>query len=169
MTKELAWLAVVGTREVDDGMRRDLQGYVGAKIAAGCGIVSGGATGADHEAALLAYRAALTSEHFRIYLPVELERYCASLLERGRLGKCRSKDAAETVELLRQIARDIPGVIYDRTSFTAVNVESFHARNRQIVELADELVAFRVDMSAGTSYTIQEAQARGIPVRVFDY
>ena len=51
----MKWLAVVGTREVNDTIRRDIEQFVGQKIAEGSGIVSGGATGADHEAARLAY------------------------------------------------------------------------------------------------------------------
>lgn len=51
----MKWLGVVGTREVNDTIRRDIECFVGQKIAEGGGIVSGGATGADHEAARLAY------------------------------------------------------------------------------------------------------------------
>jgi hypothetical protein len=51
----MEWLAVVGTREVNDTIRRDIERFVGQKITEGSGIVSGGATGVDHEAARLAY------------------------------------------------------------------------------------------------------------------
>ena len=55
------------------------------------------------------------------------------------------------------------------TEFTEVNADSFHARNCQIVALADELVAFRVNNSPGTTFTIDEAKEKGISVKVFDY
>ena len=165
----MKWLAVVGTREVDDTIRRDIEQFVGQKIADGNGIVSGGATGADHEAARLAYEHGLEAARFRIFLPVDLELYCQALYDRAVVGKCRQDDAVATVALLRDIAKNRPGVLHDTTEFTEVNAESFHARNCQIVDLADELVAFRVNDSRGTTFTVDQAKEKGILVSVFDY
>lgn len=165
----MKWLAVVGTREVNDTIRRDIEQFVGQKIAEGSGIVSGGATGADHEAARLAYEHGLEAVRFQIFLPVKLEVYCQALYDRAAAGKCRQDDAVATVDLLRDIAKHRPGVLRDATDFNEVNAESFHARNCQIVALADELVAFRVNDSRGTTFTIDQAQEKGIPVKVFDY
>lgn len=165
----MKWLAVVGTREVDDTIRRDIEQFVGQKIAEGSGIVSGGATGVDHEAARLAYERGLEASRLRIFLPVKLELYCQALYDRAVVGKCRQDDVTATVALLRDIAKHQPGVLRDTTDLNEVNAESFHARNCQIVDLADELVAFRVNDSRGTTFTIDQAQAKGIPVKVFDY
>ena len=165
----MKWLAVVGTREVNDTIRRDIEQFIGQKITEGDGIVSGGATGVDHEAARLAYEYGLEAARFRIFLPVELELYCQALYSRAAVGKCRQDDAVATVALLRDIAKNRPGVLYDTTEFTEVNAESFHARNCQIVALADKLVAFRVNDSRGTTFTIDQAREKGIPIKVFDY
>lgn len=165
----MKWLGVVGTREVNDTIRRDIEQFIGQKITEGDGIVSGGATGADHEAARLAYEHGLEAARFRIFLPVELELYCQALYSRAAAGKCRQDDAIATVALLRDVAKHRPGVLRATTEFTEVNAESFHARNCQIVALADELVAFRVNDSPGTTFTIDQARAKGIPIKVFDY
>lgn len=165
----MKWLGVVGTREVNDTIRRDIEQFIGQKITEGDGIVSGGATGADHEAARLAYEYGLEAARFRIFLPVELELYCQALYDRVAVGKCRQDDAIATVALLRDIAKHRPGVLRATTEFTEVNAESFHARNCQIVALADELVAFRVNDSPGTTFTIDQAREKDIPVSVFDY
>ena len=165
----MKWLAVVGTREVNDTIRRDIGRVVGQKIIEGSGIVSGGATGVDHEAARLAYECGLEAARFQIFLPVKLELYCQALYDRAADGKCRQDDAIATVALLRDIAKHRPGVLRDTTDFNEVNAESFHARNCQIVDLADELVAFRVNNSRGTTFTIDQAREKGIPVKVFDY
>ena len=102
----MKWLAVVGTREVNDIIRRDIERFVGQKITEGSGIVSGGATGADHEAARLAYEYGLEAARFRIFLPVELELYCQALYDRAADGKCRQDDAIATIALLRDIAKN---------------------------------------------------------------
>ncbi len=91
------------------------------------------------------------------------------MYDRAAVGKCRQDDVIATVALLRNIAKHRPGVLCDATDFNEVNAESFHARNCQIVALADELVAFRVNGSPGTTFTIDQAQAKGIPVKMFDY
>ena len=165
----MKWLGVVGTREVNDTIRRDIEQCVGQKITEGGGIVTGGATGVDHEAARLAYEHGLEAARFRIFLPVELELYCQALYDRVVVGKCRQDDAIATVALLRDIAKHRPGVLRDATDFNEVNADSFHARNCQIVDLADELVAFRVNNSRGTTFTLDQAREKGIPVKVFDY
>ena len=165
----MKWLGVVGTREVNDTIRRDIEHFVGQKITEGSGIVSGGATGVDHEAARLAYECGLEAAWFQIFLPVKLELYCQALYDRVVVGKCRQDDAIATVALLRDIAKHRPGVLHDATDFNGVNADSFHARNCQIVDLADELVAFRVNDSSGTTFTIDQAQEKDIPVKVFDY
>lgn len=165
----MKWLGVVGTREVNDTTRRDIEQFVGQKITEGGGIVSGGATGVDHEAARLAYEHGLEAARFQVFLPVELELYCQALYDRVAVGKCRQDDAIATVALLRDIAKYRPGVLRGATEFTEVNAESFHARNCQIVDLADELVAFRVNGSPGTTFTIDQARQKGIPTKVFDY
>lgn len=169
MKIEGKWLGVVGTREVNAVIRADMERFLMEKIAVGFGIVSGGATGADHEAARIAVREGLGAERLRIYLPTTLEVYCAALLRRGHAGKCRLQDAEDTVVLLQQLAATYPGVMYDTTPYSTVDAESFHARNRQIIALADELAAFRVAGSAGTTYSIEQALAKGVPVKVFDY
>jgi hypothetical protein len=163
------WLAVVGTREVDSKIRRDIERFVSQKITEGNGIVSGGATGVDHEAARLAYEYGLEVVRFRIFLPVKLELYCQALYDRAADGKCRQDDAIATVALLRDIAKHRPGVLRDTTDLNEVNADSFHARNCQIVALADELVAFRVNNSLGTTFTIDQAREKSIPIKVFDY
>ena len=165
----MKWLGVVGTHEVNDTIRRDIEQCVGQKITEGGGIVTGGATGVDHEAARLAYEHGLEAARFRIFLPVEAGLYCQALYDRAAVGKCRQDDAIATVALLRNIAKHRPGVLSDTTEFTEVNAESFHARNCQIVALADELVAFRVNDSPGTTFTIDQAREKGIPIKVFDY
>ena len=165
----MKWLAVVGTREVNDTIRRDIERVVGRKIIEGSGIVSGGATGADHEVARLAYEHGLEAVRFQIFLPVDLELYCQALYDRAADGKCCQDDAIATVALLRDITKHRPGVLRDATDFNEVNTDSFHARNCQIVALADELVAFRVNNSRGTTFTIDQAQEKGIPIKVFDY
>ena len=139
-----------------------LSSLSGKRLLKAAGLCRVGATGVDHEAARLAYECGLEAARFQIFLPVKLELYCQALYDRAAAGKCRQDDAIAAVTLLQDIAKHRPGVLHDTT-------DSFHARNCQIVALADELVAFRVNNSRGTTFTIDQARQKSIPVKVFDY
>ena len=52
---------------------------------------------------------------------------------------------------------------------SALNQKTYFNRIKQIVEKADELVAFHVNKSHGTQYTIELAKKKGIPVKIFSY
>ena len=146
-----------------------LSSLSGKRLLKAAGLCRVGATGVDHEAARLAYECGLEAARFQIFLPVKLELYCQALYDRAADGKCRQDDVIATVALLRDIAKHRPGVLRDATDFNEVNADSCHARNCQIVDLSDELVAFRVNDSPGTTFTIDQAREKGIPVKVFDY
>jgi predicted Rossmann fold nucleotide-binding protein DprA/Smf involved in DNA uptake len=47
--------------------------------------------------------------------------------------------------------------------------EAAYARNRQIVEACDQLVAFSFSHSGGTAYTVRYAHSMGRPVTVYDW
>ena len=50
-----------------------------------------------------------------------------------------------------------------------VNITTYYLRNQDIVDVADELLAFQVNASAGTQDTVDKAQMKGIPVVVFTF
>jgi hypothetical protein len=48
-----------------------------------------------------------------------------------------------------------------------VNTATYYLRNQDVVDTADELLAFQVNASAGTQDTVDKARLKGIPVTVF--
>lgn len=50
-----------------------------------------------------------------------------------------------------------------------VNVTTYYLRNQDVVDAADELLAFQVNASAGTQDTVDKARMKGIPVTVFTF
>ena len=48
-----------------------------------------------------------------------------------------------------------------------VNITTYYLRNQDVVDAADELLAFPVNASAGTKDTVDKARLKGIPVAVF--
>jgi hypothetical protein len=50
-----------------------------------------------------------------------------------------------------------------------VDVTTYYLRNQDVVDVADELLAFQVNASGGTQDTVDKARLKGIPVLVFSY
>ena len=50
-----------------------------------------------------------------------------------------------------------------------VDVTAYYLRNQDVVDVADELLAFQVNASSGTQDTVDRARLKGIPVVVFTY
>ena len=50
-----------------------------------------------------------------------------------------------------------------------VNVTTYYLPNQDVVDAADELLAFQVNASAGTQDTVDKARMKGIPVAVFTF
>jgi predicted Rossmann fold nucleotide-binding protein DprA/Smf involved in DNA uptake len=166
--KRSKWLAVIGTREVNPEISRAVRREIQTALADGWSIVSGGATGVDHEAATLVYQSGGVSR-LKIYLPTTLDIYIKGLKSRASAGKCLPRDVVATIRLLQKIQSENPTIIIENHQFTTVNKQSFHARNNQIMEFCDAVMAFRANQSPGTTYTISMAQKLGKPIQVFDF
>ena len=50
-----------------------------------------------------------------------------------------------------------------------MNVTTYYLRNQDVVNAADELLAFQVNASAGTQDTVDKARVKGIPVAIFTF
>jgi len=165
----MKWLAVVGSRYVTPEMRRDIKRYVTQKVADGYGIVSGGGTGTDTYAVRMALEAGIDISRVKLFLPGSVEKYSDELRRRALEGKCKSDDAEETIRQLHSLASNTLDILFYPGDIETIDARAFHARNRRIVSCADELVAFRLGQSKGTTYSIERARQKGIPVQIFEY
>ena len=50
-----------------------------------------------------------------------------------------------------------------------MDVSTYYLRNQDVVDVADELLAFQVGGSAGTQDTVDRARLKGIPVALFTF
>ncbi len=167
------WLAVIGSRAVTSEMQADIERDVCAALDDGWSIVTGGSTGVDHVAAQTVYNADL-AERLRIFLPLALDNYIASFRQRVVDGKADHDDTEAMITLLLHL-RELPDVIHETSEHRSLTPAAFHDRNQQIVDQADRLIAYRRDVARptgyvhGTDHTVEHAQSRGIPVRIYRY
>lgn len=166
-------LAVIGTREATEQMRRDVTARVKAAVRDGWGIVTGGSTGVDTIAMIAALQ---HGGDVRVYVPVSLERYKTDLLARAEAGKCRRTDAKETIAVLDDLKAHHPTSLYEPDQTVVLSPEAFYARNELVLCDAAAVAAYHLTgnatastLRAGTLLTVERAQAMGLPVELKEY
>ena len=83
-------------------------------------------------------------------------------------GSSQPQQAESLIRQLEAVAR-AGGLVEHPERPQLVNVTTYHLRNQDVVDAADELLAFQVNASAGTQDTVDKARMKGIPVAVFTF
>lgn len=169
----MKWLAVVGTRETTEKMRRDIAERVQAAVRDGWGIVTGGSTGVDTIAMIVAMQC---GGAVRVYLPIALDDYATNLRERAQLGKCRTEDAALTIDVLGELKMSNPQAVFEPAHAGELTPAAFYARNELVLQTADMVAAYHLEgnttasaLRAGTLLTVDRARELGVPVEFHQY
>jgi hypothetical protein len=87
-------------------------------------------------------------------------------------GRSReSSQAKQSEDLIRQLetVAHVGGLIEHPERPQVVDVTTYYLRNQDIVDVADELLAFQVKDSSGTQDTLDKTRLKGIPVVAFVY
>lgn len=163
----MKWVAIAGTwrttnAEVEEAVREEVRQI----LARGDSIISGGALRVDQIATDEALRLGADKDRLKIFLPSILETYRAHYLRRAEEGVITKEQAQELLAQLEEVQKRDCLV---EGAADALNKETYFERITQIIEAADELVAFQVNHSGGTQDTIDKARTKGIPVKVFSY
>ena len=87
---------------------------------------------------------------------------------RAKQAVISNKQADQLISLLQSVKSLNAGSLIEM-DYQSCEQGSYYARNSEIVRQADELYAFRVNQSKGTSDTIDKAYKKNIPVFVRDY
>lgn len=163
------WVGISGSwRCAAVGLAEDIKKTVSMAIESGSGIVTGGALGVDQIATETALRLDPSAHHISVILPTSFSVYASHYRRRAQEGVITSEQAQQLIELLTKVADARKGALIEMNA-KSVDSATYRLRNSAVVEMADELVAFQVDGSAGTQDAIDKARAAGKPVRHFTY
>jgi len=173
----MRWIGISGSwRKTNKEIEEKIRSIVGEIITRGDGLVSGGALGVDYIALDEALKHSAKSERIKIFLPTTLEKYAQHYQKHARLGTITSEQVKGLVNQLTKLKQTNPKALIENsdTNFTEeTKKQMYYQRNSKIIEACNELVAFRVKTEAseglGTADTIEKAQAKGIPVKLFSY
>ena len=169
----MKWIAISGSwRKINREVEKDVRQTVREIISRGDGIVSGGALNVDYIAIDEALKLDPTAKRIKIFLPTNLEIYTRHYHKRAVEGIITKGQAEELIAQLSKIKEINAASIIENKNNKIVNENTYHKRNSAIVEMADELKAFYVNIGiggVGVKDTIEKARKKGIPVKVFNY
>jgi hypothetical protein len=163
----VTWVGVSGSwRYALPELREAVHKEVAAALAAGKSIVTGGALGTDYwatEAAL-----SIDPARLKVILPTSLVTYAAHYQQRAAEGVISAQQAENLISQLETLAQ-MGSLVEHPERPQVVNVTTYYLRNQDVVDAADELLAFQVNASSGTQDTVDKARMKGIPVAVFTF
>jgi hypothetical protein len=128
--------------------------------------VTGGALGVDYWATETAL--GIDPLRLKVILPTSLATYAAHYRARAAQRVISVEQADDLIRQLETVAQ-VGGLIEHPERPQVVDVTTYYLRNQDVVDVADELLAFQVNASGGTQDTVDKARLKGIPVLVFSY
>ncbi|MCK4454118.1 hypothetical protein KAU51_02110 [Candidatus Parcubacteria bacterium] len=169
----MKWIAFSGSwRKINREVEKDIRRTIKEIISRGDGIVSGGALNVDYIAIDEILKLDPTAKRIKIFLPTSLEIYTRHYRKRAVEEIITKGQAEELIAQLSKIKEINTASIIENKNNKIVNKNTYHERNSAIVEMADELNAFYVNIGvggAGVKDIIEKARKKGIPVKVFNY
>ena len=161
------WVGISGSwRYALPGLREAVRHEVAAALAAGKSIVTGGALGTDYWATEVAL--SIDPARLKVILPTSLGTYAVHYRRRAAEGVISVQQAESLIRQLEAVEQ-AGGLVEHPERPQVVNITTYYLRNRDVVDAADELLAFQVNASAGTQDTVDKARMKGIPVAVFTF
>lgn len=165
----MSLVAISGSwRKTNETLKSDLEISIKEIFSKGLGIVTGGALGVDYIATEAALKLDEAAEKILVILPTPLKVYAAHFFKRASEGVISYDQADQLTAQLNRLKSIRPASLREMGA-SVCNEETYYARNTEVIQVADELYAFRVNQSAGTTDAINKAYGRKIPVKVFDY
>lgn len=161
---ETVWVGITGSwRYQMPEVEHDVRHEVRKVIAAGGGIVTGGALGVDFWAT---DEVLLGEGLLKVIIPTPLEVYAAHYRKRTGEGVITLCQAESLIAQLRRV--QARGCL-EEMHFDELNPGTYYARNTRVVEAATEMYGFQVNGSQGTQDTLDKAQKMGRDVKVWRY
>lgn len=166
----MKWIAISGSwRKTNKGVEADVRRTVREIIDREDGIVTGGALNVDYFATDEALKADPTASYIKVLLPTTLEIYSTHYRRRVNEGVIKTEKAEALIKQLETLQRTNPSSLIQNTKNRKVDTDTYYERNSKVIEVAEELIAFQVNDSAGVQDTVNKAKAKGIPVKMFSY
>lgn len=162
----MKWVIFTGTwrlttREVENDVRHAAREV----FERGDGLVTGGATGVDYFAMDEFLKLNPDCTRIRIFIPARLEHFIADYRKNWKHAPIDDSDIDNLAHILHIIKTRNPSAVFEvRKDSGDISQEEYNVRHDEEVTFSDEVYAFHVNNSSGTSDTITKAAAAGLPI-----
>lgn len=163
------WIGISGSwRAMNPRIENEVRTKVRDIILSGNGIITGGALNVDYQATDEVLKLN-KPEQIKVFLPTTLSIYANHYRKRAQEGIITLQQAEDLISQLQALQKQNPNGLIENTNNKEVNNDTYYARNQEIVNASDELIAFQINNSLGTQDAIDKAKAKGIPVEIYSY
>ncbi len=131
----------------------------------GGGVVTGGATGVDYFAMDEFLKLNPDCTRIRIFIPARLEHFIFDYRKNWKLAPISDSDIDNLEYLLKIIRGRNPSAVFEvRKESGDITQTEYDVRHNEEVTFSDEVYAFHVNNSTGTSDTLPKAKAAGLEI-----
>lgn len=163
----MKWVAIAGGwRITNPQVEEDVRKNVRKIISRGDGIVSGGAQGVDYIATDEALKNGYGYNNLKIIIPSTFEVYKNHYLKRAEEGVLTHERAEKLIIQLTEVKKRN---CLEEGKDIIIDNATYFRRIEKIIDKADELIAFHINNTEGTQYTIDKAKEKGISVKIYNY
>jgi hypothetical protein len=162
----MKWVIFTGTwRLTNKELEQDVRHAAREVFERGDGIVTGGATGADYFAMDEFVKLNPDCTRIRIFIPARLPHFIADYRKNWKHAPITDTEIDDLEYLLTLIKTRNPSAIFEvRKESGDITQEDYDLRHNEEVTFSDEVYAFQVNKSSGTSDTINKARVAGLPI-----
>ena len=162
----MRWVIFTGTwRLTNEDVERDVRLAAREVFERGDGLVTGGATGVDYFAMDEFLKLNPDCTRMRVFIPARLPHFIADYRINWAHKPITDKDIDALEHLLKIIKERNPSAIFEvRKEQGDITQTDYDLRHNDEVAFSDEVHAFQVNSSAGTSDTIDKAKAAGLSI-----
>jgi hypothetical protein len=165
----MKWILVTGTwRLTDKTVENDVRLAVRKIFENGDGLVTGGATGVDYFAMDEFLKLNPDCTRIRIFIPARLKHYIEDYRKNWKHAPVTDIDIDNLSHVLNLIKTRNPSAVFEvRKEDGDILQYDYDCRHDEEVTFSDEVYAFRVNDSTGTSDTLKKAEAAGLPISLY--
>ncbi len=161
----MKWIIFTGTwRLTNKEVEEDVRKATREVLARGDGIVTGGATGVDYFCMDEVLKHNPECTKLRIFIPAPLDFYITDYRKNWCHDPITQKDIDNLENLLIHIKIINPAIVLEaRHDDSDITQNDYDLRHNEEVTFSDEVYAFQVNSSTGTSDTMTKAAKVNVP------
>lgn len=162
----MKWIIFTGTwRLTNKEVENDVRLAARRVFENGDGLVTGGATGVDYFAMDEFLKLNPECTRIRIFIPARLHHFIDDYRKNWKHSPINDADIDNLDYILKLIKERNPSSVFEvRKESGDITQDEYDLRHNEEVTFSDEVHAFQVNNSTGTSDTINKAMDAGLPI-----